>query len=54
MYLSVAFVAVIILVLASPAIWVAWWLLADLGEVVANRPAVRRREIPLGRHQPTS
>ena len=32
MYLSVVFVYAIILVLASPLIWVAWWLLADLGE----------------------
>jgi hypothetical protein len=51
MYLSVAFVAVIILMLASPAIWVAWWLLADLGEAVASRPAVGRREVTTGRHQ---
>jgi hypothetical protein len=54
MYLSVAFVAVIILVLASPAIWVAWWLLADLGEAMASRPADRRREVPIGRHQPAA
>lgn len=32
MYLSVFIVYAIILVLASPVIWVAWWLVADLGE----------------------
>jgi hypothetical protein len=32
MYLGVFFVYAIIFVLASPLIWVAWWLLADLGE----------------------
>jgi hypothetical protein len=32
MYLGVVFVYAIILVLASPLIWIAWWLLADLGE----------------------
>ena len=32
MYLSVFIVYAIILVLVSPVIWVAWWLLADLGE----------------------
>jgi hypothetical protein len=32
MYLSVVFVYAIILVLLSPVIWVAWWLLADLGD----------------------
>lgn len=31
MYLSVGVVLAIILVLLSPVIWVAWWLLADLG-----------------------
>jgi len=32
MYLGVVFVYAIIFVLASPLIWVLWWLLADLGE----------------------
>ena len=32
MYGSVVFVFGIILVLLSPVIWVAWWLVADLGE----------------------
>jgi hypothetical protein len=32
MYLSVVIVYAIILVLVSPVIWVAWWLLADLGD----------------------
>jgi len=32
MYLSVGVVFAIILVLASPIIWVAWWLRADRGE----------------------
>jgi len=30
-YLGVGVVMVMILILLSPAIWVAWWLLADLG-----------------------
>lgn len=32
MYLGVGVVMAMILVLLSPAIWVAWWLLADLGQ----------------------
>lgn len=32
MYLSVFIVYAIILVFASPVIWVAWWLVADLAE----------------------
>lgn len=40
MYLSVGVVFAIILALASPVIWVAWWLLADLGERVSgSQPA---------------
>jgi hypothetical protein len=31
MYLGTLFVYAIILVVLSPVIWVAWWLLADLG-----------------------
>ena len=36
MYLTVGIVFALILVLASPLLWVAWWLLADLGQA-ANR-----------------
>jgi hypothetical protein len=36
MYLSVAIVYAIILVLVSPVIWVAWWLLADLWETATG------------------
>ena len=36
MYLSVAVVYAIIVVFASPIIWVAWWLLADISQR-ANR-----------------
>ena len=32
MYLGVVFVYAIIFVLASPLIWILWWLVADLGE----------------------
>lgn len=32
MYLATAFVYAIILVLVSPLIWVAWWVVADLGQ----------------------
>ena len=36
MYLGVFFVYAFVLGLASPLIWVAWWLLADLGELAAG------------------
>lgn len=36
MYLSVGVVVAIILVLASPIIWVAGWLLADLAESASS------------------
>jgi hypothetical protein len=36
MYLGVVFVYAIILVLASPIIWIVWWLLADLSERAAG------------------
>jgi hypothetical protein len=36
MYLGVGVVLAIILVLASPIIWVAWWLLADLAESASS------------------
>jgi hypothetical protein len=32
MYLTVGVVMAMILVLLSPAIWAAWWLVADLGQ----------------------
>jgi hypothetical protein len=31
MYLSVGVVVMIAMVLLSPVIWIAWWLLAELG-----------------------
>ncbi|HEX7262808.1 MAG TPA: hypothetical protein VF383_01395 [Candidatus Dormibacteraeota bacterium] len=52
MYLSVGVVAVLVLVAASPLIWVAWWLLADLGQRASGRDnqttrsTTRRRYIP--------
>jgi len=41
MYLGVGFVYVLILVLVSPLIWLAWWMLADLGQRASGsaRPA---------------
>jgi hypothetical protein len=45
MYLSVVFVYALILVLVSPVMWVAWWLLADLGE--------RATRSDTGPHSPT-
>lgn len=36
MYLSVTFVWVAILVLLAPVIWLAWWLVAGVGEKVAG------------------
>ncbi len=39
MYLGVGVVMAMILVLLSPAIWVAWWLLADLGRRANESPS---------------
>ncbi len=39
MHLSVALIAVILIALASPVLWVAWWLLADVGERAGGRYA---------------
>jgi hypothetical protein len=52
MYLSVVIVYAIILVLVSPVIWVAWWLLADLGER-ATVSYIRRHSVttPTSRRQ---
>jgi len=30
------------LILVSPMIWVAWWLIDDLGEKVSGEPAIPR------------
>ena len=43
MYLGVVFVYAIILLLASPIIWVAWWLLDDLGERANGSYATEHR-----------
>jgi hypothetical protein len=40
MYLGVGLVMALILVMLSPAIWVAWWLIADLGERAGSAPVV--------------
>jgi hypothetical protein len=42
MYLTVGVVFVIALVLLSPAIWIAWWLLAELGSRATGSHADRR------------
>jgi hypothetical protein len=44
MYLSVGVVFALILILASPLIWVAWWLLADIGEAVSGSSGHTARE----------
>ena len=36
MNVGTLFIYVTILVIMSPAIWVAWWLVADLGEKVTG------------------
>jgi hypothetical protein len=46
MYLAVGLVVALILLFAWPAIWLAWWLLAGLGERTTARPGgtyARRR-----------
>ncbi|HEY3196296.1 MAG TPA: hypothetical protein VGK42_13770 [Candidatus Dormibacteraeota bacterium] len=45
MYLSVGIVFALILVLASPFIWVAWWLLADVGEAASGSRGATHQEI---------
>jgi hypothetical protein len=44
MYLSVGVVFAIVLVLLSPVIWIAWWLLADLGSRAGGPYAPARGE----------
>lgn len=39
MYVGTLFVYVMILVLLSPVIWIAWWLVADLGERISGSAA---------------
>lgn len=39
MYGGLFLVFAMILVLLSPVIWVAWWLLADLGEKMSGSAA---------------
>jgi hypothetical protein len=45
MYLSVGIVFALILILASPLIWVAWWLLADVGEAASGSHGATHQEI---------
>ncbi len=54
MYLGVALVAAIILVVASPLIWVAWWILADLSQAASGGPAVSSRGVPMRRSLPAA
>jgi hypothetical protein len=42
MYLAVGLWASMILLMASPILWVVWWLLADLGERASNPRAGNR------------
>jgi hypothetical protein len=42
MHLGVA-VVVLILMLLAPALWVAWWLLADLGQRAQSTSAAQAR-----------
>lgn len=52
MYLGVALVAAIILAVASPLIWVGWWLLADLSETAAGGQS--KSFVPSRRHVPAA
>jgi len=54
MYLGVALVAAIILVVASPLIWIAWWILADLSQAATASPAVNSRGVAMRRRLPAS
>lgn len=51
MYLAVGLWATIILLMASPLLWVAWWLLADLGERAGNPRPLRSPAIPQQRRR---
>jgi hypothetical protein len=46
MYLAVGLWTSIILLMASPVIWVIWWLLADLGERASNRHGITGAAAP--------
>ena len=50
MYLGVGIVFALILVLASPLIWVAWWLLADLGQAAGGSSGDSARDVE-GHHR---
>jgi hypothetical protein len=39
MYLGVGLVFALILILLFPAIWAAWWLVADLGQRANESPS---------------
>ena len=47
---AVAVILAVVMV-ALPVIWVAWWLLADLGEGMADSAAHIVREVPVRRHR---
>ena len=42
MYLGVGLVFALILTLLFPAVWGAWWLLADLGQRANESPSTAR------------
>lgn len=46
MYGGILIVAAMALIALSPAIWVAWWLIADLGEKASGKPRQSRYETP--------
>jgi hypothetical protein len=50
---AVAVILAVVMV-ALPVIWVAWWLLADLGEGMADSAAHIVREVPVRRHRPAA
>lgn len=52
--LGVAFVVAIVLFVAPPVMWVAWWLLADLAQTANYRPATSGFEIKEQRHRPAA
>lgn len=52
MYPSVGIVIGTIVVIASPLLWIAWWKLADLGEMAGGRAA--HVTAPSRRHLPAA
>ena len=52
MYIATVFIWLTALVFLSPALWIAWWLIADLGEKASDR-SIYNTEAP-ARYRPAA